>query len=60
LGGDFILSINDDVIKDRRDLNVILETRTRVGERATLTIWREGRTMDVDVVLGERPDRIRR
>ncbi len=60
LGGDFILSINEDSVRDRRDLNVILETQTRVGERATLTIWREGRTQEVEVVLEERPDRRRR
>jgi S1-C subfamily serine protease len=57
LGGDFILSINNEPLKDNRSLNVLLETQTRVGERATVSIWREGRTMDVDVVLGERPYR---
>jgi S1-C subfamily serine protease len=60
LGGDFILSINGEPLEDRRGLNVLLETKTRVGERATLTIWRGGRTRDVDVVLGERPYRRRR
>jgi S1-C subfamily serine protease len=60
LGGDFILAINGEPIADRRELNVLLEARTRVGERATVTIWREGRTMDVEVELGERPYRRRR
>jgi S1-C subfamily serine protease len=59
LGGDFILSIDGEPVQDRRSLNVLLETRTRVGERATVTVWREGRTFDVEVVLGERPYRSR-
>jgi S1-C subfamily serine protease len=60
LGGDFILSINDEPLEDNRGLNVLLETQTRVGERAKVSIWRDGRTMDVEIVLGERPYRRRR
>jgi S1-C subfamily serine protease len=60
LGGDFILSINGEPVTDRRSLNVVLETRTRVGETVTVSIWREGRTLDVDVVIGDRPTQRRR
>ncbi len=60
LGGDFILSINGEPIEDMRSLTVFLETRTRVGEQAMLSYWRDGRVTDVQVVLGERRTRRRR
>lgn len=60
LGGDFILSINGEPIEDMRSLTVLLETRTRVGERATLSYWRDGQVIDVQLVLGERRSRRRR
>jgi S1-C subfamily serine protease len=56
LGGDFILAINGEPVEDQRSLMVLLETRTRVGDRAALTIWREGRTLDLELELGERQD----
>jgi S1-C subfamily serine protease len=60
LDGDFILSINGEPIEDMRGLTVFLETRTRVGERAMLSYWRDGQVTDVQVVLGERRTRRRR
>jgi S1-C subfamily serine protease len=60
LGGDFVLSINGEPVTDRRSLNVVLETRTRVGENVTVSIWRGGRTLDVKVVIGDRPTQRRR
>ena len=60
LGGDFILSINGEPIEDMRTLTVFLETRTRVGETAMLSYWRDGQVTDVQVVLGERRSRRRR
>jgi S1-C subfamily serine protease len=60
LGGDFILSINGEPVEDMRALTVFLETRTRVGERARLSLWRDGEVFDVEVILGERRTRRRR
>lgn len=55
LGGDFITAIEGEPVRDRRGLTVLLETRTRVGQRVRLTILREGQPRQVEVVLGERP-----
>ena len=57
IGGDFILAINGETVEDRRGLIVLLETLTRVGEPATLSIVRDGRTMEVEVVPVEDPTR---
>ena len=56
IGGDVIAAINGEPVKDYRGVNVYLETETRVGETVTLTVLRDGQSMNVDVVLGERPE----
>ena len=56
IGGDVIAAINGEPIKDYRGLNVYLETETRVGETVTVTVLRDAQSMNVDVVLGERPE----
>ena len=56
VGGDVITAIDGDAVKDARDVNVLLETRERVGETVTVGILRDGRAMNIDVVLGERPE----
>ncbi|HXV60879.1 MAG TPA: trypsin-like peptidase domain-containing protein [Vicinamibacteria bacterium] len=56
LEADYILAIDDAPIKTDRDLTVLLETRYRVGDRVKVTLWRDGRVMEVDVELGERPE----
>ena len=56
VGGDVITAIDGEPVRDVRDVNVSLETRKRVGETVAVTIVREGQEMDVDVVLGERPE----
>ena len=56
VGGDVITGIDGEPVRDVRDVNVLLETRKRVGETVAVTIVREGQEMDVDVVLGERPE----
>ncbi len=56
IGGDVIAAINGEPVKDYRGVNVYLETETRVGETVTLTVLRDGQSMTVDVVLGERPE----
>ena len=56
IGGDVIAAINGEPIKDYRGINVYLETETRVGETVTVTALRDGQSINVDVVLGERPE----
>ena len=56
IGGDVIAAINGEPIKDYRGINVYLETETRVGETVTVTVLRDGQSINVDVVLGERPE----
>jgi S1-C subfamily serine protease len=56
VGGDVITSIDGTDVKDARDVNVLLETRARVGQTVTVGILRDSRPMNIDVVLGERPE----
>ncbi|MGQ9457545.1 MAG: S1C family serine protease [Anaerolineae bacterium] len=55
VGGDVIVKVDGQEIVDNRALNVYLETRKRVGDAVTLTVVRDGREMDLQVTLGERP-----
>lgn len=56
LGADYILAIDSEPVKTRQDLTVLLESKHRVGDRVDVTVWRDGRVLDVQVVLGERPE----
>lgn len=55
LGGDIIVAINGQPIKDFEELTVYLETHTTVGDTADVTIIRNGEQQTVSVVLDERP-----
>lgn len=55
LGADYILAIGDEPVRTRRDLTVVLETQYRVGDTVEVSIWREGRIVQIPVELGERP-----
>jgi S1-C subfamily serine protease len=55
LGGDVIISIDNTTVRKIDDLLGYLEESTAVGQMVTLTIWRNGQTMDVDVTLAPRP-----
>ncbi|MFQ5789671.1 MAG: S1C family serine protease [Acidobacteriota bacterium] len=55
VGGDFITAINGELVETGQELTVVLETRTRVGEEARLSVWRDGRSIELRVILGERP-----
>lgn len=55
LGADYILAIDGEPVRTRTDLTVLLESRHRVGDVVKVSIWREGRVLDVSVELGERP-----
>src|ERR1700722_46540 len=52
VGGDVIVAINGKNISDQTDLNLLLN-RQQPGDTATLTIYRDGKKMDVTVKLGE-------
>ncbi len=54
-GGDFVVAINGAEINDTADLTAYLVYETEVGETITMTVYRDGEFIDVDVVLGERP-----
>ena len=53
-GGDIIVAIDGAVVQDMNDLIVYLADKS-VGQRATLTVLRDGRRQRIEVRLGERP-----
>jgi S1-C subfamily serine protease len=55
LGGDVILAIDDREVRKIDDVLGYLQQAKEVGETVTLTVWREGQIMEIDVTLGARP-----
>jgi S1-C subfamily serine protease len=55
LGGDVILAINDKDVRKIDDVLGYLQQATEVGETVTLTVWRDGQIIQIDVTLGPRP-----
>ena len=55
LGGDVILGINDKDIRKIDDVLGYLQQATKVGETVTLTVWRDGQIIQINVTLGPRP-----
>ena len=55
VGGDIIIGVDGHVVRQFYDLVLYMERHKRPGDRAVLTILREGKTMDVEVILGARP-----
>jgi S1-C subfamily serine protease len=55
VGGDVIVAINDQPVKEMDDLIAYLASSTRVGEKATLTIIRDGAEEKISVTLEARP-----
>jgi S1-C subfamily serine protease len=54
LGGDIITSVNGEPISDSRELIVLLETETKVGDTVDVRIIRDGEEQTVQVTLDER------
>jgi S1-C subfamily serine protease len=54
-GGDIIVAIDGYELQDFEDLIAYLVRETKVGQRVTLTIIRDGKELEVPVTLGERP-----
>jgi S1-C subfamily serine protease len=55
VGGDVIIAINGSRIVNSDDLSTYLEENTSPSQTITVTIVRNGSTMDIPVVLGTRP-----
>jgi S1-C subfamily serine protease len=54
MGGDFILAVAGQPVEDQRQLTLLLETKTRVGQSVPVQLWRKGETVELEVELGER------
>jgi 2-alkenal reductase len=54
-GGDIITAINDQPVRRFEDLVSYLVTKVDPGQSVTLKILRDGREINLDVVLGSRP-----
>lgn len=52
VGGDVIVAINGKTVSDQTDLNLLLN-RQQPGDTVTLTIYRDGKRMDVPLKLGD-------
>jgi len=55
VGGDVIVAINGIPVKGLDDILTYLVEKTSPGDKITLTVIRNGVTMDISVTLGERP-----
>ncbi|MCW5858092.1 MAG: trypsin-like peptidase domain-containing protein [Caldilineales bacterium] len=54
-GGDLVVRIDSQPIKDFSDLNSYLAFHTAVGQKITVTVLRNGRSLDLSLTLGARP-----
>jgi 2-alkenal reductase len=54
-GGDLIIAINDNPVRNSNDLISYLVFETAVGETVNLTVVRNGEEVDIPLTLGERP-----
>jgi len=55
VGGDVIVAIDDQEVRQFEDLLVYILRSTEVGQKVTLSIIREGQERTITVQLGERP-----
>jgi S1-C subfamily serine protease len=55
VGGDIIIAVNGQPVNDSRELNLYLESNTRVGDKVELTLIRNGQEQRVQLQLSERP-----
>ncbi|KYH36367.1 MAG: trypsin [Candidatus Bathyarchaeota archaeon B23] len=55
IGGDIIIGVDGHSIRQFYDLVLYMERHKKPGDKALLTIIREGKTMEVEVTLGARP-----
>jgi len=55
VGGDVIIAIDDQEIKEMDDLIAYLSRNTEVGQEVSLTILRDGKEMKLNITLEARP-----
>jgi S1-C subfamily serine protease len=55
LGGDVITAVDGNTVIMMEDLISYLETHKSVGQNMTLTIYKDGKTIDKIVTIGQRP-----
>ncbi len=58
VGGDVIVAINGQAVRSFDDLVAYLARSTAVGDEITLTVLREGKTVEVPLTLGARPSEV--
>jgi 2-alkenal reductase len=56
VGGDVIVAVEDEPVLGIDDLVVYLVSEARPGQEVTLAVLRDGKELQIDVTLGERPD----
>jgi len=54
-GGDIIIAIDGQPVRQFNDLVAYLVTKATPGQKVTLTVYRDGKEVDLKVTLGERP-----
>jgi serine protease Do len=57
-GGDVIIAANDESVKTFDDIVTFLARETEVGDTITVTVLRDGETVDVEVKLDPRPEQV--
>lgn len=55
LGGDIIMNVDDQRVNKTDDLLSYIETNKQVGDTVTMTILRDGKLIEIDLVLESRP-----
>jgi S1-C subfamily serine protease len=55
VGGDVITAMDGETIKSMDDLIATLASNYQVGQKATLTVLRNGKEQSIDITLGARP-----
>ena len=57
VGGDVITAINGQVVKDMDDLISYLSSEVEVGQTVVLALLRDGKEIEIEVILEARPER---
>lgn len=55
IGGDILAAIDGRQLSTWDDLDEYLDEQTEVGQTVRLTVWRDGQSLEVAVVLGQEP-----
>ncbi len=55
VGGDVLTAIDGIDLQSWEDLDAYLQEQTEVGQEVTLTLWREGQSLDLPITLAEEP-----